>query len=74
MKKLVAATMSAVMLLGPMSIDANAASSKKKTKRTKVIRVNRKIRNGASCKRPGAIYVDSRGRKFRCVAVKRKKR
>jgi hypothetical protein len=72
MKKAIAAAMTAVMVFGPMSIDASAAS-KKKTKRTKVIRVNRKIRNGASCKRPGAIYVDSRGRKFRCVAVKRRR-
>jgi hypothetical protein len=72
MKKLVAAVMSAVMVFGPMSMEASAAS-KKKTKRTKVIRVNRKIRNGSSCKRPGAIYVDSRGRKFKCVAAKRKR-
>jgi hypothetical protein len=69
MKKLAAAALSLVMVIGPLSPEANAFVTKKKVK---VVRVKRKIKNGARCKQPGAIYIDSRGRRFRCVATKRR--
>jgi hypothetical protein len=66
MKKLAAAVLTAVMVVGPMgSMDASAKTKKKK--KTTVIRVKRKIKQGGKCSRPGAIYIDSRGRRFKCV-------
>jgi hypothetical protein len=72
MKKLAASALTLVMLIGPMGSPVDAKT--RKTKRTKIVRLKRKARNGSSCRQPGAIYIDSKGRRFRCVTVKRRRR